>query len=269
MPGSRRRASVSSSLGGNRHLSSTGRSPSSSGRSVHSVSVAKGRWHTSQSSGRRLSGVPGRTGRMTARWLTTVALAGGLSISGCSGGSANPTHSPASSVSAPRASSSSTSRSPSATSPSYDPRAKPAVDAYMRFTTAAEKTEMHPPNLGQPLRADVDFTKYSFDPIKSAFFGYVTTLNREGQAWRGTPPTPRISVLSVDLTAKPYPTVTLWDCPTPARSWQQYDVKTGRVASTRAGLPSPPYRITAEIIFYKGRWGASKITPESSRTCAV
>jgi hypothetical protein len=209
---------------------------------------------------------------MAGRWLIALALVGALSITGCSRGSADPTHSasaPASSRSvAPSSPATSPASSPPA-SPSYDPQVKPAVDAYLAFSAAAFVAEQKPPALGAPLPAGGDFSTYSFDPIKGDLLGYVTTLNRNHQAWRGTPPAPRVSVLSADLGAVPHPTVTLADCPTPAPTWEQYDVTTGAVAQPQPGSAPPPYLITAQLIYYEHHWGVSKTTHDSSRTCHV
>ena len=205
---------------------------------------------------------------MAARWLIVVALIGALTVTACSSGNPHQSLSP----SAPTPTHSRASSDPITTgpsSPSYDPKVKPAVDAYQAFSSAAFVAEQRPPGLGAPLPEGGDFTKYSFDPIKGDLLGYVTTLNRTHQAWRGTPPTPRISVLSTDLSATPYPTITLDDCPTPAPTWEQYDVSTGAVATTQPGAAPPPYLITAQVIYYENHWGVSKIAHDSSRTCHV
>jgi hypothetical protein len=206
---------------------------------------------------------------MAARWLIALALLSALSISACSSsGPADPTQSPSAPTSSRSIPQSSPATSPSA-SPSYDPKVKPAVDAYLAFSAAAFVAEQNPPALGASLPAGGDFTAYAFDPIKAELLGYVTTLNRSHQAWRGTPPTPRVSVLTVDLGAAPYPTVTLSDCPTPAPTWQQYEVATGVVAQPQPGSAPPPYLITAQLIYFENHWGVSKTTHDSSRTCRV
>jgi hypothetical protein len=184
-------------------------------------------------------------------------------LAGCGHGSGdqNPSTNPDSPAPETTASTSST--------PPVDPKITAAVNAYLAFWRATNIAQEHPPKLGAPWPNGGDFTEYSFDPIKSQFAGYITTLNRQGQAWRGTAPSARVHVQASDLTASPYPTVMVANCPTNEPSWRQIDVATGKPASTAPGAVPPPYLVTAEMIFYKGHWGADKVTPDTSRTCTA
>jgi hypothetical protein len=78
-----------------------------------------------------------------------------------------------------------------------------------------------------------------------------------------------VQVRAANLTAKPYPTVTLTNCPTPAPSWVAYDVKTGKpVPYTTAKVP-PPYLATVTMIFYEGRWGVQQTSVDTGQTCTA
>ncbi|TAM91387.1 MAG: hypothetical protein EPN43_04365, partial [Jatrophihabitans sp.] len=110
---------------------------------------------------------------MAARWLIVVALVSALPIAACGGSGAHQPPSPRASTPTHDSTASDPVTTP-ARSPSYDPKVKPAVDAYRAFSSAAFVAEEQPPGLGAPLPTGGDFTKYSFDPIKGDLLGYVT-----------------------------------------------------------------------------------------------
>lgn len=195
------------------------------------------------------------------RWEVTagVALLSAMTIAGCASGSQPRTQVP------------STSSTPSATaSPtvSIDPNAQPAVDAYRSFNAAATAATRDPEKFMAGKDPTMDFQRYSFDPFRGQYISYVMSLARQEVAFRGAPPQPRLSVLSADLTAKPYPKVVLSNCETPAPSWREYVVKTGKVVPEANQVP-PPYRTTIEIIYYDKHWGVSKVTVDRTKTCTA
>jgi len=218
----------------------------------------------------RVAGQRGGPGLMLRRLVLAVALLSLVAI-----GAACTSSKPKASDSL-TPSSTSTSSSPTETStspfasptPTIDPKARPAVAAYMAFDAATNVAQRHPFNPGSSTPpAGADFTKYSFDPTKTSLLQFVGALAHAGEAYRGTPPATRITITAINLAAKPYPVVTLVNCPTLAPTWHAYDVKTGQQVpdqKTKAPLPNP---ITVEVIQYQGHWGVRTVTPEA-KTCA-
>lgn len=154
------------------------------------------------------------------------------------------------------------------TTPSIDPRAQAAVDAYEAFWEAGSHAEQRPVRLTDPRPAGTDFTRYSWDPLRAEYATYVASLAEEGMALRGTPPQARVRVASVDLDASPYPTVVLKNCPTPAPDWHEVFVESGkRVPGEVDSSIPPPYELTVKVILHEGRWGAQSSTADRSRTC--
>lgn len=163
------------------------------------------------------------------------------------------------------------SRSTSATTSATttDPVATTAVIAFSRYITATYTAQRAPRQPGDAFKPEADFTRYAFDPIRTQEDAYISSLATGGEAFRGTPPTPRVRVARTDPGAKPYPTVVLTNCPTPAPTWVAYDTKTGEpVAYTKAQV-SPPYLATVTVIFYEGHWGVQKISVDTGRTCSA
>lgn len=150
-----------------------------------------------------------------------------------------------------------------------DPRVAAALKTYVRFTKAVAYAYMHPPKrTGDPLPSAGNFRQFSFDPAQGQVLNDVFSLTQLQVAYRGTPAVARPSVANVDLTAKPYPTVTLTDCPVPAR-WKIVATSPGpppTVQSSPSGAPAPNLT-TAKIIMYEKRWGVSTVTTHTSRTC--
>jgi hypothetical protein len=162
---------------------------------------------------------------------------------------------------------SSASPSPSSTR-TTDPQAQPAVTAYTKFMAAAAHAQMKPPSVGAGYPANADITKYTFDPLQHQYNIYISGLASQGVAFRGAPPTPRITITAINLAAKPYPTVVLMDCPTPAPTWKAYD-SSGKVVPDKPGTVPPPHKTTIQMINYQGHWGVYKSTPDASKTCSA
>jgi hypothetical protein len=155
----------------------------------------------------------------------------------------------------------------SGSSSTVDPRAAPAVAAYEAYTRSSGNAARLPLPHGSQYPPAADFEKYSFDPARARYLAYVSALAESGVTFRGTPPSPRVKVISVEPDAKPYPVVTLTDCRTPAPDWRGYrDDKPLPVAS--AAVP-PPYLITAKVIFYEDHWGVQSTSTDTSKTCTA
>jgi hypothetical protein len=164
-----------------------------------------------------------------------------------------------------------TESSPSAaSSPAADPRVQEAIDAYEAFLDAASRAEQSPVGVKGPRPPGADFTRYSWDPLRSESAGYIATLADRGIAWRGTPPGSRVTLVSADLDGDTHPVVVLKNCPTLGEDWHAINVETGKrmPAATPSG-PQPPYEVTVKVIHYQGRWGAQTSNIDRSRTCTA
>jgi hypothetical protein len=199
-------------------------------------------------------------------------------IAGCSSSTPNPgprasdSHGTSTTTSGSTSTSPPSSSSPPSTTGSSapaDPRVAAAVKAYENFVAAYEVSQQHPPTApNKPYVAGGDFTKYSFDPARIEYVGYILGLTQLQLAYRGTRPSPRVSVTNVNLAAKPNPTVTLIDCPTAPANWKIVATSPGPPPTTKtAPKAQPPYRAAVTVIFYEKRWGVQKITTDTSRTC--
>jgi hypothetical protein len=189
-----------------------------------------------------------------------------LTTAACGGGNAavNPTATKSPTTSA-------TTPATSSPTPTIDPKAQPAVDAYLAYVTASNNALRKPRGLGETLAPGADYNKYSFDPAKHSLSAVVLRLSSQGLKMTGDPGEPRIQLQSLEIGAKPYPLVVLSDCPTPPVQWHPTDVKTGKDVSAPlpAGVAAPPYKTTVQVIYYQGHWGVSKTTSDSSLTCSV
>lgn len=201
------------------------------------------------------------------RNLVAVAVVAAVSATGACGGAdvvVKPTASkpPATSV---------TSSPTSSPTPTIDPAALPAVNAYLAYMTAANNAVRKPRALGQEFAPGTDFTKYAFDPARGSLGSTIQLLSSQGLMMTGDPGKPRIQLQSLEIRAKPYPQVTLSDCPTPPVGWHPVDKRTGKDASAPlpTGIASPPYRMTIQVIYHQGHWGVYKTTTDLSRTCSA
>lgn len=201
--------------------------------------------------------------RRTLMRAFTVVVA--LSLASCSkGASNNERTTPASSLTT-TPTMSPTTLAPSSSTPSIDPQVKPAVTAYLAYNKAYVRAAQHPANAA--LFKQV--AKYTFDPLQVQLGTDLGMLQNAGIAFGGTPPTPRISVLAAHLDAKPYPTVSLSDCPTPPKDWAVYNAKTGRRLAAAPHKARPPYLTTATVIHYAEHWGVQKASTDYTQTCTA
>ena len=200
-----------------------------------------------------------RLNLMAAAAAATVTV---LSTTACGGGEG--VLKPTASTSSPM-----TSAPTSSPTPTIDPKAQPAVTAYLDFVAAVSEALKNPRKLGQNFTPAADFTKFSFDPVRGQSNDFIVSLSEGGQLFKGDPGRPRVSVDAIEPDAKPYPKVVLKDCPTPTPTWQIYDAKTGKdmTRPLPPGTQPTPYLSTVEVIYYQGRWGVWKIDADTSRTC--
>ena len=173
---------------------------------------------------------------------------------------------------APASTSTSTTSSPTSSQTlTIDPKAQPAVNAYMNFVAAVSQALKNPRRSEQRYRSAGDFTNYSFDPFRGQERASIVSLDEQDQVFKGDPGRPRVRVDAIESDAKPYPMVVLKDCPTPTPTWRTYDAKTGSDVTPQPppGVEPMPYLSTIEVIYYEGHWGVSKIDADTSRTCTV
>jgi hypothetical protein len=187
-----------------------------------------------------------------------------LAVAGCGGGDGVVKPTATRSALSPM-----TSSPTSRPTPTIDPKAQPAVSAYMNFVAARAEALRNPPKFGQTYLPAADFTRFAFDPARSKANLSIVSLGEQGLLYKGDPGRPRVSGAALEIDAKPYPKVVLWDCPTPTPTWRIYDAKTGKdmTLPPPPGTQPTPYLSTVEVIYYQGRWGVSKIDADTSRTC--
>jgi hypothetical protein len=189
-----------------------------------------------------------------------------LATAACGAGGAAVRPTLTTSTSSPMTSSPTTNQTPT-----IDPKAQPAVNAYMDFVAARAEALRNPRKLGQSFTTAADFTKFAFDPARGEANAFVVSLSDQGQLFKGDPGRPRVSVDAIEPDAKPYPKVVLKDCPTPTPTWRIYDARTGKAMTMTLppGTQPTPYLSTVEVIYYQGHWGVMKIDADTSRTCTA
>ena len=194
-----------------------------------------------------------------------VAALTAATLVGCSSGSQPHTQTPATASTLPVATTSAAMTS----SASVDPGAQPALDAYLNFTAAVNNAERKPRKLGQAIDPAADYAKYSFDPARQQEDSYFLYLAQKGLVRRGTPPTPHPQVATVNLGAKPYPTVVLTNCASPSPGWEQtyYDVKTGKAVPDPYATQSR-LTLSIQVIYFEKHWGVYKIDRVAGQPCA-
>lgn len=210
---------------------------------------------------------PGREDALTKRNLIVSAITlTVLAVAGCGAGG-----SPAKPTATRSTSSPMTSSPTSSPTPTIDPKAQPAVTAYLNFVAALAEASRSPRKVGQDFLPAEDFTKFAFDPVRGQANASIVSLSEQGQLFKGDPGRPRVRVDAIEPDAKPYPTVVLKDCPTPTPTWRIYDAKTGKAVTMTLppGTKPTPYLSTVEVIYYQGHWGVWKIDADTSRTCTA
>jgi hypothetical protein len=182
--------------------------------------------------------------------------------SGVGSSSSPPATSPSSSDS-PTPTTSSSAPITSTSSPTDTGTSAAAVAAYNRWAKATYEAERSPgKNHNQQLSA------LAVDPALGTFQGFLSQLQIAGIANRGTSPRPRAKAIAGDLSAQPYPTVTVVDCPTVSASWKPYNVQTGKPVKVVPNPVKPPYAVTAKVIKFKDKWVVDQTKADRNHTCS-
>lgn len=169
-------------------------------------------------------------------------------------------------------SSSPTTSSSSSDSPSpsrSDPRraeGQAATAAYTAFATASRNAERRPTDLARRKA----LAAHAIEPALTNEAASLASYAANDIAWAGTAPRPRVKVISVAPAAKPYPTVTLRDCPTAAPTWKPYNIKTHNVVPVkyRGSTAPPPHAVKATVIYIRSRWMVQRTVTDVKKTCA-
>lgn len=200
-----------------------------------------------------------------------VFLALGLVLGavGCTSSSGTHMQSPAPSTPSSSMSPSSPSVSSTSSPSSSDPRpsdGKAAAAAYTAFALAAKYAERKPSDLARRKA----LAAHAIEPALTNEAGSLVSYAANNIVWAGTPPTPRVRVITVLPASKPYPTVTLRDCPTAAPTWKPYDSKTHKVVPVQfpGSKAPPPHAVTVTVVYYKSRWMVQKTVTQVTKTCA-
>jgi hypothetical protein len=205
-----------------------------------------------------------------------VALLAGLlaivgTLTSCSSTGTH-TQSPSPSTSGSNTSSGGTTSSSKPPSPptSTDPLptnfgdAQAAVTAFLSLDAAENAAFRDPAHVSS---ADMD--RYLIGSAQQVFDAALFNEKRAGRAYRGTPPTQRIRVVSTNMKAEPK-AVVLSSCPLAATTdpYTEYVVATGKAVppSLTPGVP-PPYGKTIKVIELSGQWRVSTFTTDGSKTC--
>src|SRR3954451_14132727 len=218
---------------------------------------------------------------MVRRLLIATLLGGTMSllVAGC--GASHGTHTPSVSPS-PVDSTNSTSSRPSSTSsrapapssstsvpkstgavatPTVTPPAQAAVNAYIALENALAAASR------DPKHADLAaVNRYLSGKALTLFGGSLRAMSTAGQAYRGTPASPRIKVQSV--VSNSY--VVLTSCPkaNTADPYVRYDVRTGQAIKTQKQSPPPPYLATLPMKKINGHWKLIDFLQNVGKTCS-
>lgn len=198
----------------------------------------------------------------------TIFAVSTMVLAACTSSTGTHTQSPPppSSSNAPSTTPQSSSPAPISTSPNVSPTEKAAIAAYVAFRAAAHNAEKKPTDTSR----EAALKTYAVDPALGHEGGSLISYLTGDIAWGGTPPGARVRVTAVQPAAKPYPMVTLRDCPTAAPSWKPYNIKTHKPVSVKfpGSTAPPPHAITATVIYYRSRWVVQTSVTEVKKTCA-
>ena len=204
--------------------------------------------------------------------VAAVALATTLTACGGSSGTHTQSFSPS-----PTDASSMSSTSPAPTSPSSSgptgsssskaiptptvtPSAQDAVGAYIALENALTVASR------DPKHADLaSVNKYLSGKALTLFDHSLKSMASAGQAYRGTPASPRVKVQSVVSSGF----VFLTSCPLASSSdpFVRYDVKTGKAIAVRKQSPPPPYLETLPMKKVGSQWKLTDFIQNTSKTC--
>ena len=135
------------------------------------------------------------------------------------------------------------------------------MDAYIAFVNANDAAAL------DPVHADLaEVNKHLSGHAREIIDGSFQAMKSAGQAYRGTPPNPRVKVQSVLSSSF----VILTSCPLQnARNPSvEYYTATGKLVPVPSRKPPPPYRLTLPMKRTNGQWQLMDILQDSGKTCA-
>lgn len=212
-----------------------------------------------------------------ARGLLTTTLAAvcaALGVAGCSGSTGTHVQTPGKSTPAPVSSSDPNTTAPPATT--SVPRStttttaagfgaeQPAVDTYIKLVAASNAAFRDPQHVSLTL-----ISSYTAGQAKLEYAQSLTAAKKQGIAYKGTPSTPRLSVVSSSLSGS-LPSVVLRDCGLASTTdpFVGYYIATGKKVPTSTPEVPPPYAKTIKM-FQPNRksWVITSLTTDSTKTC--
>jgi hypothetical protein len=145
-----------------------------------------------------------------------------------------------------------------------DAQARAAIAAYMAFRSASYGSERTPTDR----TLDAALAATAVRPALAIELGTVLDYQKNGIAFRGTPPSSRPTVLTAQLDASPDPTITVADCPIVSPSWMPYLIQTGQPIEIQyTGTAKPPYQATATVVRQQSAWVVQSVTTRMDATC--
>jgi hypothetical protein len=169
---------------------------------------------------------------------------------------------PAPSSSPPSTSSSSpsTSSGSGVATPTVTPPAQKAVNAYITFVNANDAAALDPAHANL-----AEVNKYLSGSALKVIDGSFQAMKSAGQAYRGSPPNPRVKVQSVLSSSF----VILTSCPleNPTNPSVEYFTATGKLVPVPTRSPPPPYRLTLPMKLTNGQWQLTDILQNAGKTC--
>ena len=145
--------------------------------------------------------------------------------------------------------------------PTVTPPAQNAVNAYIAFVNANDAAALDPAHANL-----AEVNKYLSGTARKIIDGSFQAMKSAGQAYRGSPPNPRVKVQSVLSSSF----VILTSCPleNPTNPSVEYFTATGKLVPVRTRNPRPPYRLTLPMKLTNGQWQLTDILQNAGKTCA-
>lgn len=196
--------------------------------------------------------------------VISLALAAALVVAACTSSAGLHAQSPSSDSSSTEVTSPvSGSSSPSWTPPDYGD-AKPAVDAYLKFTRLVDKAFRDPAHVSSST-----FDKFLAGQAKLLFDSALADEKKQNKAYRSSPDVNHVRVVKNHMTGTALPWVVLRNCATPAPTNPEveYYVNSGKPVPQKPHEPAGPYAHTIKIFLIRGQWTITSFTSDYSRTC--
>lgn len=154
------------------------------------------------------------------------------------------------------------SKSQTSTPPTYGD-AQTAVDAYLAMLKAGNAAFRDPKHANT-----TTIDKYADGQIRFIYHQSLERARRQGIAYRGTPATPRVTVVSAATVAS-LPKVVLRDCALSSvdHPWTAYSIATGTALPPATHKVPPPYANTITVFKTKGSWRVFTVKTDGTRTC--